>query len=228
MTVSGSLRLLALALTLAGCASRSTPPSLGFVPTSAVPASTEPVSAGYVIGAQDVLNVTVFQVPDLSLTNVPVDTAGGIQVPLVGRVQAMGLTAAELSASIAARLSPEYVRSPVVNVTVQQAVSQKVTLDGAVTEPGVYELRGATTLLQAVAMAKGPTRTAALTRVVVFRDVEGQRMAALFDVRAIRRGEAEDPQIKGGDIIVVDSSLTSVALREIIAVLPGLAIFQSY
>jgi polysaccharide export outer membrane protein len=167
-------------------------------------------------------------VPDLSFDELTVDTSGNLQMPLIGAVRAAGLTSGQLSADIAERLSAEYLRNPQVTVTVTEAASQKITVDGAVTKPGVYEMRGTTSLLQAVAMAEGPSRVADLTKVAVFRTIDGQRSVALFDLSAIRQGRAEDPRVLGDDIIVVDTSRMSVAMREIVAALPGLSVFRPF
>lgn len=121
-----------------------------------------------------------------------------------------------------------YLQRPQVAVTVAQAASQKVTVDGAVTEAGVYEIRGRTSLMQAVAMAKGPNRTANIRRVAIFRTVDGQRMAAVFDLQAIREGKSPDPTIQGDDIVVVEGSAIKGAWREVISSLPALAIFRPF
>ena len=182
----------------------------------------------YTIGVGDKLSVRVFQVPDLSFDELVVDTSGDIQMPLIGAVRATGQTAGQLSTQIAERLSAQYLRNPQVTVTVTEAASQKITVDGAVTKPGVYEMRGSTSLLQAVAMAEGPTAVADLTQVAVFRTISGQRSVALFDLQAIRQGRAEDPAVLGDDVIVVDTSRTSAAMRGIICAIPALAIFRPY
>ena len=182
----------------------------------------------YTIGVGDKLSVRVVQVPDLSFDQLVVDTSGDIQMPLIGAVRATGQTAGQLSTQIAERLSAQYLRNPQVTVTVTEAASQKITVDGAVTKPGVYEMRGSTSLLQAVAMAEGPTAVADLTQVAVFRTISGQRSVALFDLQAIRQGRAEDPAVLGDDVIVVDTSRTSAAMRGIISAIPALAIFRPY
>lgn len=182
----------------------------------------------YQIGVGDKLSVRVFQVPDLSFDELTVDTSGNLQMPLIGAVSAVGQTAGELSSEIATRLSAQYLRNPQVTVTVTEAASQKITIDGAVTKPGVYEMRGTTSLLQAVAMAEGPSRVADLTKVAVFRTIDGQRSVALFDLAAIRQGRAEDPRVLGDDIIVVDTSRMSATMRELINALPALSIFRPF
>lgn len=196
----------------------TTVPSLG-------PASDIGANAPYRIGPSDKLALTVFQVEDLSFEEIYVDAGGELQLPLLGTVRAAGLTPAELSADIERRLGERYMRNPQVVVVVSEAASQKITVDGAVTKPGVYEMRGRTTLMQAVAMAEGPSRVAALNSVAVFRTVEGRRMVAVFDLAAIRAGQAADPVVEGDDVIVVDTSRLSSNIREILQALPGLAVF---
>jgi polysaccharide export outer membrane protein len=182
----------------------------------------------YRIGVGDKLNVRVFQVADLSFEELVVDTSGNIQMPLIGAVSGAGRTAGEISNDIATRLSAQYLRNPQVTVTVTEAASQKITVDGAVTKPGVYEMRGSTSLLQAVAMAEGPSRVADLSKVAVFRTIDGRRSVALFDLGAIRQGRAADPQVLGDDVIVVDTSRLNTALREVVGAVPALAVFRFF
>ncbi len=184
-------------------------------------------SGEYRIGVGDKLDVRVFQVPDLS-SELVVDTSGNINLPLIGAVRSAGRTAAEMSTDIAERLAERYLRNPQVTVTVKEAANQKITVDGAVTKPGVYEMRGSTSLLQAVAMAEGPTRVADLTKVAVFRSIDGRRSVAIFDLAAIRQGRASDPQVLGDDVIVVDTSRLNSALREALGAIPALAAFAYF
>jgi polysaccharide export outer membrane protein len=182
----------------------------------------------YRIGVGDKLDVRVFQVADLSFEELVVDTSGNINLPLIGAVRSADRTAGEMSTDIAERLAARYLRDPQVTVTVKEAASQKITVDGAVTNPGVYEMRGSTSLLQAVAMAEGPTGVADLTKVAVFRSIDGRRSVAIFDLSAIRQGRALDPQVLGDDVIVVDTSRLSSALREAMGALPALAAFAYF
>lgn len=198
------------------------PVDLQTVQTVAVP------DAEYRIGVGDKLDVRVFQVQDLSFEALVVDTSGNIQLPLIGAVRGAGRTAGEMASDIAGRLSAQYLRNPQVTVTVKEAASQKITVDGAVTQPGVYEMRGSTSLLQAVAMAQGPTRVADLTKVAVFRSIDGRRSVALFDLSAIRQGRASDPAVLGDDVIVVDTSRLNSALREIVGAIPAIAAFAYF
>jgi polysaccharide export outer membrane protein len=163
-------------------------------------------AADYRIGAQDKIEVNVFGIEELK-REVQVDSGGKILLPLVGQVQAGGRTPAELSTDIEGLLRKNYMKDPKVIVTVKEAQSQKVTVDGAVVQPGVYPLAGPTTLLQAVSLARGPDpKLANVKRVAIFRTVGGKRHSAFFDLSQIRTGRSEDPQVYGNDIVVVDMS----------------------
>ena len=183
------------------------------------------------IGVLDRLNVIVFLVPDLTFVGdnaIRVDASGLIEMPLIGSLQAAGRTTTELGSDIRTRLGSRYLQNPQVTVRVAEAGNQKITVDGAVTEPGVYETKGQTTLLQAVAMARGATRVADLQSVAVFRTVENRRMVAIFDLAAIRGGLAADPVLQGDDIVVVDTSRLNAVMRDILAAAPAFASFFYY
>jgi polysaccharide export outer membrane protein len=182
-------------------------------------------TAEYHIGPLDSIEVNVLQSSDLNRT-VQVDAAGQINLPLIGTLIAAGKTTRELQSEIATRLQAKYFQSPEVSVAVREYASQRVTVDGAVNSPGVYPIAGRTTLLQAVALAKGPNREANDKQVVVFRNVGGQRLAARFDLDAIRSGTADDPEIFGNDVVVVDRSGGRGILREVLGVLPVISIFR--
>lgn len=230
MMLARFMLLLIVGLVLAGCggprANGGQMPAAGFGNLgSAQVTSTRPE---YRIGVGDKLNVRVFQVADLSFDGMVVDTSGNIQMPLIGAVTGAGRTAGEISADIAERLSAQYLRNPQVTVTVVEAASQKLTVDGAVTSPGVYTMQGSTSLLQAVAIAGGPTPVADLSKVAVFRTIDGRRAVALFDLAAIRDGQAADPQVLRDDVIVVDTSQLSAAMRRVVGAVPMLSIFRFF
>lgn len=226
------LPLLATAA-LAACASGNdrTAPS-PVVATGLEPSQLQAASAvdgaTYRIGASDKLVIRVHQVPDLSFEEIRVDAGGQLQFPLIGSIRAQGLTSQELSTQIADALRGRYIRNPQVTVSVAEAANQKVTIDGAVNKPGVYEMRGRTTLLQAVAMAEGATRVADLTSIAVFRNVGDRSMVAVFDLSAIRNGQATDPVLLGDDIIVVDTSRLSARMQDVLQLLPAIASFVYY
>lgn len=192
----------------------------------AAPATAETSVADYKIGPLDSLDVTVYQEPDLSAKALQVDAAGQIALPLVGTVEAKGKTPAELSKDIEKILAVHYLRDPEVTVTVAASVSQKVSVEGEVTEPGVYPLTGPTTLLGVIAMAKGETDVATLRQVVVFRTINGQRMGAVFDVASIRRGQTADPVIQGNDMVVVGYSAAKRFWKNVVSAAPIFSVFR--
>ena len=180
----------------------------------------------YRIGPLDAIDVNVFQEPELSVKALQVDATGGIALPLVGTVSASGKTASELSKEVAELLGTRYLRNPQVTVTVASSVSQKVSIQGEVVEPGVYQLKGPTTLLDVISMAKGESEVATLDQVVVFRNINGTRMGAVFDVASIRRGEAADPTMQGNDLVVVGFSSAKRFWRNVVSAAPLFNVFK--
>lgn len=188
------------------------------------PARTD-LSAGQrpsLIGPLDVIEVGVFGVDELS-RELQVDLSGQITMPLIGQVDARGKTPAELSAEIAGLLRGRYVRNPDVTINVKASVSQVVTVDGEVEQPGLYPVTNQTTLMRAVASAKGLSEYAKLEDVVILRKVNGQRMAALYNLAAVRRGVYADPPIFANDVVIVGDSPTRRLFRDIIATAPLIA-----
>ena len=178
-----------------------------------------PGSNAYKIGPLDVLDVAVFKVPDLSKT-VQVGEDGTITYPLIGQVTAAGRTAHDLEVDLKQKLGEKYLRSPQINVLVKEYNSQRVTISGAVKTTGVYAIKGRTTLLQVVAMAGDIDGSTASGDIVIFRTVDGQRSAARFDADSIKNGKVDDPEMLPGDVVVVDTSATKVALSNVLRVLP--------
>ena len=184
--------------------------------------------ADYRISPLDTISITVFQEPDLSLKEAVVEASGQISLPLIGPVQAAGFTTTQLASDLEQRLGARYLEQPQVSVIVNVAVSQQVTVEGNVLQPGSYPVGGRMTLLRALALARGPTRVAALDEVVVFRMVGGKRMGALFNVNAIRKGQASDPQIEGNDMVVVGFNSVKGAYRDFLQTAPFLNVFRNF
>jgi polysaccharide export outer membrane protein len=168
-----------------------------------------------VLGPFDRLSVEVYGIPDLSRT-VQADAGGRISLPLAGDLVIAGMTPGEVSDVVARRLASGHVRDPQVNVNLVESVSQVITVEGEVEEPGLYPVVGRMTLMRAVARAKGTTEFARLSHVVLFRRVEGRQMAALYDLRAIRGGLYEDPEVYANDIVMVGESQARRLFRDVI------------
>jgi polysaccharide export outer membrane protein len=151
------------------------------------------------------LQIDVFDVPDLSRT-VQVDGSGFVVVPLVGQVRASDRTPDQLAEYIASELGEKYLKNPIVTVIVKDPASQKVTVDGSVVQPGIYQIGPQTTLLQAVALAKGPDAVSDAHRVTIIRNGAGGQTVSIFDLVDIREGKTADPFVRANDVIVVDVS----------------------
>jgi Periplasmic protein involved in polysaccharide export len=182
------------------------------------------LESNYKIAPMDKLAIKVFKMDDLS-GDYDVDLAGNISLPLIGEVRAVNLTTAQLDDELTQKLGAKYLEHPDVSVAIKASTAHVVTIDGAVREGGSFPVGGPISLIQAVAMAKGTTEDANARRVAVFRTIGGQRQAAAFDLTSIRRGQAPDPQIYPGDIVVVDGSSLKAAQKQILQSIPLLAIF---
>lgn len=174
------------------------------------------------IGPLDTIQVDVFNVPTLS-REVQVDASGRIAMPLVGTIDAGGKTADELSKLVKATLQGRYVRNPEVTINIKASVSQVVTIDGQVVEPGLYPVTNQMTLMRAIASAKGVSEFGRQEDVVILRTVENRRMAGLFNLAAIRRGLYEDPAVYANDVIIVGDSPQRRLFRDFVSLSPLLA-----
>jgi len=195
---------LALALwLLAGCAAPppAPPKPEGAAKTAAArPAEKRPE---YRIGANDLLQIDVFQVTELS-REARVTSAGEISLPLVGMVRVQNLTVGETENLLKEKLGERYLQNPQVMVTVKEYTNQRVTVEGLVKNPGVYSFKGDATLLHVMAMAQGEDELANTGEVRLFRDNgKGGKDSYVVNVDSIRKGEVDDPALKGNDIIVV-------------------------
>ena len=161
----------------------------------------------------------MFKVPDLN-KEVQVAGDGTIDYPLIGEVPAAGRTAQAARAELTKKLGAKYLRDPQVTVMIKEYNSQRVTVSGSVKTSGVYAIKGNTSLMQVIAMAGDIDTTTDSGNIVIFRTIDGQRSAAKFDIDAIKSGQATDPPVEPGDIIVVDTSATKVALHNVLMALP--------
>ncbi len=182
------------------------------------------VTNEYRLGPTDKINIRVFGVPDLS-SEAQVEADGSVGIPLVGSVRASGETTQSLARLIEVRLGDRYLRNPSVTVSLVEALSQRVTLDGAVRTPGRYPIVGKTSLTEALALGAGPSDYAKTGEVLIFRTVAGQRYVARFDLGAIRTGRMPDPEVYGNDTVVVGTNNVRLALRDVAVVAPVLSLF---
>jgi polysaccharide export outer membrane protein len=183
-------------------------------------ASASPSTSDYRIMSGDLLQITVFQVQDFN-REAQVDAGGNIVLPLIGGVPVAGKTVHEVEFEVARRLRAKYLQNPQVLVTIKDAVGLRVSVQGAVKNPGVIQIRGDTTLTTVLAQAQGFSDTADKSSVLVIRNTDQGRVAAKVDAGAILAGSAPDPRIYGGDTIVVDDSFVRMAGKDVLTLLSG-------
>lgn len=169
------------------------------------------------------IEVSVFQAPELSRA-VQVSEAGTVGLPLVGQIATSGRTAQDVERDIAAKLKAKYLQNPQVTVFVKEFNSQRVTVEGAVKRPGVFPIKGSTSLLQTISMAEGLDATAD-TSILVLRQGDSGRQAARFDMAEIRAGNATDPLLKAGDVVIVGSSFWKEQYGHFVKLLPLVGLF---
>ena len=196
------------------------------VPQSSQPSANSPAAAyaalsnvqSTIISEQDKLDVTVFKVPELSATDLTVETNGAISLPLLGSVIVRGLSIPQAEQKIAGMLSRSYMQDPKVTVTRKEQAFKRVTVEGAVRTPGVFPITGRMTFLQAIALSQGLTELANDKSVIVFRN--GRQYGVNLDL--IRNGKAPDPILQNDDRIVVLKSDNKVLEQKVINYLPAL------
>jgi len=176
----------------------------------------------YRISSLDVLQVAIFQVPDLTRT-VRVDEAGFVSLPLVGQVPVRGKTMLQAQEDIAARYGKSYLQSPQVSLSLVKS-SQRVTVSGAVRGPTVLTLDTPLTLSMAIAQSGGINDLANSERIHIARITGEQVDDSVFNLKEIQAGRAPNPALRGGDIVVVEESNARLVLKEIKDVLPLAAI----
>ena len=227
----GGRRLLAASLftlALAGCGGNQQPIAstgvVSLISADALPAPEATDMAGvaraFAIGPLDKLRIDVMGIPELSQRLIQVDPMGNLSLPITGTINANGMTPEQLQSEIRTRLVAGYVRNPQVAVNIEEARSQLISVDGEVKTPGVYPVVGRMTLIRAIAQANGTAEFAKLQDVVVFRTVDGQRYAALYNLAAIRRGNYADPEIYANDVIVVNDSRARRIFRDVLQIVP--------
>jgi polysaccharide export outer membrane protein len=188
--------LLALSIVFAGCASSGRT-------ASQTSQKDDTLRKEYVIGPEDVLEISVWQNEDVSRV-VAVRPDGKISLPLIHDIQAAGLTAAELKEVVTQELKP-YVETPEVTVIVEQINSWRIYVQGEVQNPGAYPIRSHTTVSQVISMVGGLTEFAKESKILVVRNRGGERETIKVNYNRIVNGKSPDQDVylQPGDTIIV-------------------------
>ncbi|MBZ5656152.1 MAG: polysaccharide export protein [Acidobacteriia bacterium] len=176
-------------LALAGDTSKNAVDQRTTIKSGAVP------DDSYVIGADDVLAISVWKEPEVS-RSVPVRTDGKISLPLIGELQAGGQTPRQLEQEISKRLQ-SYISEPEVTVIVQDAKSQRINILGMVAKPGSYLLSGSTTVLDSIAMAGGFKDFAKQKSIYVLRaSADGTQKRIPFNYKEVIKGKNPEQNVR--------------------------------
>ena len=173
-------------------------------PASIVPAKPVVPPPDYVIGPDDVLQVTFWREKDVS-AEVTVRPDGMISLPLLNDVKAAGLTPDQLRDSINEAAKKYFEGDPNVTITVKTINSRKVFITGSVTKPGPYLLTSTTTVLQLISMAGGLTEFAKQKNISVMRTENGKPVRYAFNYKDVANGKnlKQNIELKPGDTVIV-------------------------
>jgi polysaccharide export outer membrane protein len=185
----GSLLTLSLTLTLSLCAQANPAPDQTYE---------------YQIGAKDLLQISVFEVPELNIT-VRVSENGMISLPLLGEIRAEGLNRLQLEKELETRLEKNYLKNAQVTIFIKEFQSKKISIMGAVKNPGQLDLIGRQSLLQVISMAGGLSEQASDTVVIFrqFRSGPGLALTIKLDELLLKANPRYNIPIFSGDIINV-------------------------
>ena len=167
----------------------------------------------YRIGAGDLLEVKVFQAPELS-GETRVDNNGNVSLPLLGDIYVKGLTKSQLEQQVQSLLSRNLLQNPQVTVFIKEFTAQRVTVEGSVAKPGVYPIQGQMSLLQALALAGGPVDLANQKKISLFRRTNNTVKVYEINLNAVRKAQVPDPFLQNDDRIVVSRSEARFLVRE--------------
>lgn len=225
----GVIPALIAALAATGCASTPEP----IIGAAVVQPRSDLGQDGYRFSGTDVyllrpidrISVAVYREPELSAEAVTIGVEGNVSLPMLGSIPAAGMTAKQFEQDVTRRLAALGLKVPMVSVNVTEFASHLVTVDGAVTRPGVYAFQPGSKLSAAVALAAGLRRTAKSDQVAVFRQSPEGVMVAKFDYRQVSQGTMLDPVLEPGDRVVVGTDGLSVFWEDFLQTIPVLGAF---
>lgn len=179
----------------------------------------------YALRPSDRITVSVFREPEFSVDSVRVGVEGSVSLPMLGSIPAAGMTAKQFEQDVTRRLAAAGLKSPLVSVNIVEYASHLVTVEGAVKDPGVYQFQPGARLSSAIAMAKGPARTANVQQIAVFRESPEGIMIAKFDYGQMRQGTMLDPVLQPNDRVVIGIDGKSVFWEDMLKALPVFGVF---
>lgn len=179
----------------------------------------------YLLRPADRISVNVFREPEFSREALQIGVEGNVSLPMLGSIPAAGMTAKQFEQDVTRRLAAVGLKTPMVSVNIAEYVSHLVTVEGAVETPGVYAFQPGARLSSAIALAKGPKRTAKADQVAVFRESSEGIMVAKFDYGQMKQGTMLDPVLEPGDRVVMGTDGLSVFWEDLLKALPAFGVF---
>ncbi|MGA3372928.1 MAG: polysaccharide biosynthesis/export family protein [Terracidiphilus sp.] len=165
------------------------------------------------IGPGDMLDITVYDVPELTL-KVRVGEDGSVTLPLVGALHCAGLSVSEMEDLLVTKLvRDDYVKIPQVSILISEFATQSVSVGGEVNQPGIYPLPGPHTLFDAITAAGGLTQTAGDTITIVHKSAPGAPQRVTIG----NNGGFHNPPgaIQPGDMITVSKAGIAYVVGEV-------------
>ncbi len=209
-------------LLIATAGSPAIGPTAAFAQSSPATAPSYSPPGEYIVGPQDVLEVTVFGDEDMS-GKFTIEADGTFQFPLIGRIRGAGLTLRSIERELHTRLADGYLQNPQVSVAVGQFRSQRVFIVGEVGRPGTYPLTAQMSLIEAIATAGSASGTAA-GHVVIIRgsrpgdesDAQSDAEVLHADLGAFQSGSmARNIILRDGDVVVVPRAESVYVLGQV-------------
>ena len=163
------------------------------------------ISSDYVIGKEDVVDISVWKSPELSISII-VRPDGMISLPLIGEVRADGQTPSELKEEIQARLK-EFKQEPIVSIIIRESNSKSIFITGEIVKPGKYPLRSDTTITQAIALAGGFSQWANRDKIFIIRkshmNPEGNRITIKYSDIVAGTNMRANILLRPGDTVII-------------------------
>lgn len=161
------------------------------------------ISSGYQLQPEDVLEISVWKEEGLK-KEVLIRPDGGLSFPLVGELQAAGMTAAQLQRELTQRLE-KFIPDPVVSVAILKVAGNRIFVIGKVNKPGEFPAGRYVDVLQVLSMAGGLTPFASENSIKILRKERGTELVFPFKYSEVKKGEnlQQNIQLQGGDVVVV-------------------------
>ena len=140
--------------------------------------------------------------------------------PLIGTVKVSGLSTLDLQEALTQRYGENYLQNPGISVNLEGQTLGKVIVDGAVEQPGVFEINNLIRLSESIALAQGLTEDANRKEVYIIRNIGGERKVKIVNIDDVRKFGVDEPTLIPNDIVFVQDSTGRILFREFLRTIP--------